>query len=264
MIPASKAAQALNSLIDILKDFELKRVNLSPLHRQRIQGLVDKVPANAPEKPIAKIMQACFLRDFDSVDEELERAAALSCNDTDIELNIAKGMSESFQFNWFLKFVESRLESHQDDPRFLYHACYGLKTYGLYNLAWVLCCQLEKLNVESHEYHDHIAQQAARYQKLDITDEAVADYLTKAMAPTRDMLSRNPEVLYSLSSQVFDDSDPDNFIFVLRLDATTEQILDLSDAIADHLCESELDEIVDEHFGCSVWAYDKEDMQHAS
>jgi hypothetical protein len=264
MIPASKAAETLNSLVDVLKDFEPQRRHISTLHERRIQGLVDKVPASAAEKPIARIMQACFLRDFETADAELTHAVASTWHDSDLELNVGKGMSETFQFSSFLSFMNSRTEIHQDDPDFLYRACYGLDEYGLYNSAWEVCCQLEKLNAEPHEYHEEIAQKADRYRNLDIRDEAVADFLTIAMMPVRKMLLNNPQIAYELSIDAFDDSDPNNFAFVLRLDATTEDLLDLADSISDQLSVSDLDETVDEHFACSVWAYDIEEIQHAS
>lgn len=264
MIPASKAAETLNSLVDVLKDFEPQRRHISTLHERRIQGLVDKVPASAAEKSIARIMQACFLRDFETADAELRQAAATTWHDSDLELNVGKGMSETFQFSSFLSFMKSRIESHQDDPDFLYRACYGLEEYGLYNSAWEVCCQLEKLNVEPHEYREHIVQKAHRYQDLGITDDAVANFLTIAMNPVREMLLNSPQIAYELSTDAFEDSDPNSFAFILRLDASTEELLDLSDSISDQLSVSDLDETVDEYFAFSVWAYDVEEIQHAS
>lgn len=264
MIPESKAAEALNSLVDVLKNFEPQRNYLSPLHRQRIQGLVDRIPETSPAKPIARIMQACFFRDFDTAETELEQAATTAFNDSDLEVNVAKGLSETFQFNWFLSFIKSVISHRQDDPSFLYQTSYGLCAYGMYSLAWEFCCQLEKLNMEPHKYRGHIEQQAYKYQELGITDEAVANYLTEAMVPVRNFLAGNPQVSYRLSNEVFDDSDLDGIAFILRIDATTEEILDLSESISEHLSKSDLDDKVDELFAISVWGYAAEEYQHAS
>jgi len=264
MIPAAKSAEALNALIDVLKDFEPQRRHLGPLHSRRIQGLVDKVPEGSLEKPIARIMQACFLRDFETADIELNKAINISWPATIYEANIANGLLESFQFESFLTFLTAKVKARHDDPDFLYFACHRLNSHGMHITAWEICHQLEKLNAPLPDNWDFIKYRATQYQKLGIEDLDVAAFLTNVLAPAREALSINPRLVHALSHEVFDSSYPYTFAFILHLDAQVDTLLELSDSIADHLSECKIDANVDEHFAYSVWGYSEERRKYAS
>lgn len=262
MLPESQAADTINSLIDVFKDFQGKRANLSLIHEQRIQGLVDKVPADS--RIIAECMRDCFLRRFDQADQKLDQASSYSWSEGSYELNIATGLLESFRYDDCLGYLKNVLNHHRDDPEFLYDACNLLVARGMYITAKEICDRLEKLNSEPSEVYEVADFFSKKYSEFGISDEAVADFATKAAAQLKEHIRNDPKSTYEIKWDFQQDSSPQTIAVIFSLDADIEEIVDLSESIADYMAEFEFEEPVDLHVAYSVWAYSEEKLKHAS
>ncbi|MFL1453550.1 hypothetical protein ACJO5Y_03800 [Marinobacter sp. GN3S48] len=262
MIPASKAAESMNSLVDVIKSFQGNRPHIGPLHQRRIQGLVDSMPSEF--RIVGECMRDGFLRNFESCDKHLDEAVARSWPDVSYELNIATCMLESFRISDCFAYIKSLLVHHLDDTQFLYDACHMMCSVGLYQTAAEICDQLNKLNAEPSDFDSAAHFFSEKYAEFGISDKEVAEYVTKTSLPVKEHLTDKQNLVYDVTVEFFSASYPQTFAFVFHLDEGIENLVDLSESIADLLAENEFSEGVERHLAYSVWAYSEERMKYAS
>jgi hypothetical protein len=262
MLPASKAAESINSLVDVIRKFQENRPHLGPIHERRIQGLVDAMPADF--KIVAECMQDGFLRNFDRCDKLLDQAATQTWPQASYELNIAISMLESFRFSDCLKYSRSLLDRRFDEPDFLYEACELLGSVGFYQTATLICDQLEKLNFAPSHMEDAVRYLSEKYAEFGISDDEVAEFATIASLPIKEHLANKKNFVYELTHEFISASYPETFAFIFHLDTDVENIVDISESVADALAEHEFSEATERHLAHSVWAFSAERIKYAS
>lgn len=262
MLPASKAAESMNSLVDVIKVFQENRPHLGSLHERRIQGLVDGMPGDF--RIVGECMRDGFLRNFESCDKLIDQAVTHTWSEASYELNIATSMLESFRFSDFLNYLSSLLEHRHDDLDFLYDACKMLGSVGLYQTAEKICDLLNKLNAEPSHMEDAARYFSKKYADFGLCDEKIAEFATAASLRIKEYLAHKKNFIYEMTFEFITASHPQTFAYVFHLDADVEQIVDLSESVADFLAEMEFSEQVEQHLAYSVWAYSEERMQYAS
>ncbi len=262
MLPASKAAASMNSLVDVIKSFQDNRQHIGPLHERRIQGLLDSMPADF--RVVGECMRDGFLRDFESCDEHLDEAIKHSWPEGSYELNIATSMLESFRFSDCLQYIRSLLNKHLDDPDFLYDACHMMCSVGMYQIGEEICDHLNIINVEPSYLEEAARYFSAKYSELGISDDEVAEYVTEASVPVKKHIANKPNLIYEMTFDFISASNPSTVAFVFHLEEDVESIVDLSELIADYLTEKEFSEEVERHLAYSVWSYSEERMKYAS
>lgn len=262
MLPASKAAASMNSLVDVIKAFQDNRQHIGPLHERRIQGILDSIPADF--RVVGECMRDGFLRNFESCDKHLDEAIKYTWPEASYELNIATSMLESFRFSDCLHYIRSLLNKHLDEPDFLYDACHMMCSVGMYQIAEEICDHLNKINVEP-SYLDEAARFfSGKYSELGISDYQVAEFVTEASAPVKKHVANKPNLIYDMTFDFISASQPSTLAFVFHIDEDVETIVDLSESIADYLAEKELSEEAERYLAYSVWAYSEERMKYAS
>lgn len=262
MLPASKAAESINSLVDVIRKFQDNRPHLGPIHERRIQGIVDTMPADF--KIVAECMRDGFLRNFESCDKFLDQAATQSWPQASYELNIAISMLESFRFSDCLHYLRPMLKRRFDEPDFLYEACEMLGSVGLYQTAATICDQLKKLNVAPSHMDGDVRYLSEKYTEFGISDDEVAEFATVASLPIKEHIANKKNFVYDVTYEFISVSHPDIFALVFHLDTDVEEIVSLSESVADVLAEHEFSEATDRHLAHSVWAFSAERMKYAS
>lgn len=264
MLHARKATDVLNDLIDVVEDFDTKRRHLSPLTRQRIDGLVSKIPKDSDQRIIAEMMRDLFYRDFKAADAWIDEGLRSNFVEDCDELNLANGLFTSYRVPEGLERLLVGLSRHKDNSEYLYTGFEQAQRFGLCQTADRLATLMEKANFETPSTRPAIAAISRKFEELGLTDQLVAEYLEKAFTPLKNYLEGKPEILHAIRFEFQEHAAPSTLNFTIHIDRDVEEIVEVSENIAEHLAEHDFPDSVEEHITVSAWSIMEDMFRDAS